>query len=271
MSSEALGLRDVAVQVATEAARLAARVRAEAVTTVGTKSSETDVVTAGDTAVEGLVRQRLAELRPGEAVLGEESGGADARAGVLRWVVDPIDGTVNYLYGLPWYAVSVAAERDGIVLAGAVVEPASGRVWRAARGHGADCDGAVLRSSARVRLDLALLATGFGYQAGRRERQAALLAGLVGRVRDIRRVGSAALDLCAVAAGWVDGYLEHGLHRWDWAAAGLIAEEAGAVVRFPDNSGRDPDGLGADATLAAAPGVARELCEVLRELGAGQV
>ncbi len=270
-TAEALALREVAVQVAVEAAHLAQRVRGQAVAEVDTKSSETDVVTAGDTAAERLIRERLAQLRPGEPVLGEEGGGGEVSAGGLRWVVDPIDGTVNYLYGLPWYAVSVAAERDGVVLAGAVVEPASGRVWRAARGHGADQDGTALRTSAAVRLDLALIATGFGYRPGRRERQAALVAGLAGRVRDIRRVGSAALDLCAVAAGWVDGYLEHGLRRWDWAAAGLIAEEAGATVRFPDPSGVDPDGLGADAILAAAPGVADELCALLRELGAGQV
>ncbi|MER2093616.1 MAG: inositol monophosphatase family protein, partial [Saccharopolyspora rectivirgula] len=128
-------LRDVAVQVAVEAADLARTVRDESVTegSVGTKSTETDVVTAGDRAVERLVRERLAELRPGDAVLGEEEGG-DADLAGLRWVVDPIDGTVNYLYGYPWYAVSLAAQVDGVSVAGAVVEPVSGRVWSAARG-----------------------------------------------------------------------------------------------------------------------------------------
>jgi myo-inositol-1(or 4)-monophosphatase len=189
-------------------------------------------------------------------------------------VVDPIDGTVNYLYGLPWYAVSVAAVRDGVSLAGAVVEPASGRVWTAARGAGATLDGRALRVNEETDLSQSLVGTGFGYAAERRARQARLVAGMLPRVRDVRRNGAASLDLCGVAAGWLDGYLEHGLGWWDWAAAALIATEAGAVVRHPApptfEAGPD-DGLGADATLVAVPGIARDLGALARELGAAEI
>jgi myo-inositol-1(or 4)-monophosphatase len=240
---------------------------------VATKSSPTDVVTASDQAVETLVRARLAELRPGEPVVGEEQGGAgDGWAGT-RWVVDPIDGTVNFLYGMPWYAVSVAAAQDGRSVAGAVVEPASGRVWSAAVGAGATCDGRPLHVSGATDVALSLLATGFSYSSERRARQAGLIAGLLPLVRDVRRTGSAALELCAVAAGWTDAYLEHGCNWWDWAAGALIATEAGAVVRVPGPTGAVPpdDGLGADALFAATPAVAEELARLARAHGAAGV
>ncbi|AHI00205.1 hypothetical protein KALB_6846 [Kutzneria albida DSM 43870] len=260
-------LVEVAVQVAAEAAELVLATRGNAVTQVDTKSSETDVVTAADRAAEQLVRDRLAQLRPGEPVLGEEAGGTQRLDGLV-WVVDPIDGTVNYLYGLPWYAVSLAAQLDGVSVAGAVVEPVSGRVWTGLRGGGAWLDGRPLRASAARRLDLSLLATGFAYATERRQRQAEVMGRVVGQVRDLRRNGAASLELCAVAAGWLDGYVEHGLNRWDWAAGALIAEEAGAVVRLP---GSDPEGLGAEATFAAAPGIAEQLRAVLVEAGINQV
>jgi myo-inositol-1(or 4)-monophosphatase len=239
---------------------------------VSTKSTPTDVVTASDTAVEALVRDRIAQLRPGDAVVGEEHGGTATGPGVA-WVVDPIDGTVNFLYGLPWYAVSVAAVRDGVSLAGAVVEPASGRVWSAALGHGSTCDGRPLRVSGTAEPALSLLATGFAYSPQRRTRQAAMVAGLLPHVRDIRRAGAASLDLCAVAAGWVDAYLEHGCNWWDWAAGALVAAEAGAVVRVPGPTGSVPpdDGMGGDAVFAAAPGVAAALAALAREHGAAGV
>ncbi len=263
-------LRAVAVRIAREAADLAVRMREQAVRRVHTKSSGTDVVTAADTAVEELLRCLLAEARPGDAVLGEEGGteGAADRAaqpGPVCWVLDPIDGTTNYLYGLPWYSVSVAATRSGVGLAGAVAEPASGRMWSAALGGGATLDGHPLRVSGTVRLDMALLGTGFGYRAEQRARQGHLAAALLPRIRDLRRFGSAALDLCAVAAGWLDGYYEHGIHHWDWAAGALIASEAGAVVH-PGG----PPGPGS-LFLAAAPGVAGELVRTLDELGAHRV
>ncbi|HEY0812295.1 MAG TPA: inositol monophosphatase family protein [Pseudonocardia sp.] len=239
---------------------------------VSTKSTPTDVVTASDHAVETLVRERLAALRPGDTVLGEEHGGSAVGPGV-HWVVDPIDGTVNFLYGLPWYAVSVAAVRDGRSLAGAVVEPASRRVWSAGLGLGATCDGTPLRVSGATDVALSLLGTGFSYRAERRSRQIAMIAGLLPHVRDLRRTGSAALDLCGVAAGWVDAYLEHGCSWWDWAAAALIAAEAGAVVRTPGVSGHRPpeDGLGADALFASTPAIADELSALAVQHSAGTV
>ncbi|MDQ3886886.1 MAG: inositol monophosphatase [Actinomycetota bacterium] len=260
-------LRAVAVDVAREIGELTVATRLSAVADVTTKSSDTDVVTAADTASERRARELLARYRPGDPVLGEEEGGDEVASGAVCWVIDPIDGTVNYLYGLPWWAVSVGAQRDGLTLAGAVVQLPSGRCWSAARGRGAECDGSSLRVTPVRELDRALLGTGFSYRAERRARQAALVAALLPRVRDIRRAGSAALDLCAVASGWLDGYVEHGLQRWDWAAGGLIAAEAGAVVRLPADAA---DGLG-DAMLAAAPGIVDELVALLRDCGAAQV
>lgn len=253
----------VAVSVAREAADLALRSRPSAITDVDTKSSKTDVVTAADVAVEQLVRARLGELRPGEPVFGEETGGAAAAPGQVCWVVDPIDGTVNYLYGYPWYAVSLAAQIDGVSVAAAVVEPASGREWTAVRGGGSFLDGVPLRVSDATRLDLSLVATGFAYRVERRERQAAGVSRLLPKVRDIRRGGAASLDLCAVAAGWVDGYFEHGLSRWDWAGGALVAEEAGAVVRYPDTD----DDLDPEFTFCATPGIAKELREAVIDAG----
>ncbi len=267
-----MSLTEVAEQVASEAAELVRRARADMnagwAVAVDTKSSHTDVVTAVDTEAELLIRDRLAQLRPGEAVLGEEGGGpVDRDPDAVTWVVDPIDGTVNFLYGHPFFAVSVAAQIGGVSVAGAVVEPISGRRWTATRGAGAWLDGRQLHVAKPARLDLTLLATGFGYRSDRRERQARMVHALLGRVRDIRRAGAASLDLCALAAGWVDGYFEHGLSRWDWAAGALIAQEAGAIVALP---GEEP-AFGADATFAAAPSIAAELRSALIECGAGGV
>jgi myo-inositol-1(or 4)-monophosphatase len=264
-------LADLAVAVARETATLALSVRERVVTRerLDTKSSATDVVTEGDRACEALVRERLAAARPDDLVLGEEGGGSgDPAPGQVRWVVDPIDGTVNYTHGLPWFSVSLGAERDGRIVAGAVVEPVSGRVWRAARGHGATRDGEALRASTLDDLALAVIGTGMGYDPDRRARQAAVLARIAGRIGDVRRTGCASLDLCAVAAGWLDGFYEHGLHPWDHAAGGLVAEEAGAAVRLP---GVDADGLGAEATLVAAPALAGPLTALLVAEGAGGI
>ncbi|MFD4675078.1 inositol monophosphatase family protein [Lentzea sp. NPDC058450] len=258
-------LVDIATAIGREAGALVQRMRASAVISFDTKSTSTDVVTAADRASEQLVRTRLSEARPGEPVLGEEEGG-DVVEG-LTWVVDPIDGTVNYLYGIPWYSVSIAAQLDGESVAGAVVEPATGRVWTAARGYGAFLDGSPLRVSATTDLSLSLLGYGFAYRPERRQRQADAWAGMATRVRDLRRAGAASLDLCSVASGRLDAYAEHGLGRWDWAAGGLIAAEAGAVVRLPGSS---PE-LGEDATFASTPGVADEMYRALTESGFGKV
>src|SRR5689334_15266105 len=177
--------------------------RAEAITDVETKSTRTDVVTQADRAVERQVVEALRAVRPADGVLGEEYGAnADSDSGV-RWILDPIDGTVNYLYGIPVYAVSLAAEVDGVVVAGVVRNPATGDEWTATRGGGAYRDGHRLAGSRATDLGQALVATGFGYDAARRTYQAGVLLHLLGAVRDIRRIGSASIDLCMAAEGAV--------------------------------------------------------------------
>jgi myo-inositol-1(or 4)-monophosphatase len=272
-------LRSVAETLAAEAAAFVRARRAEvfgacadAVNAKGgvmrTKSSPTDPVTVVDTETEHLLRDRLAQLRPGDPILGEEGGGpsdpAAASAGAVIWVVDPIDGTVNFVYDIPAYAVSVAAQVDGVSVAGAVADVVAGRVYSAARGLGAhvtDEQGTrALRCSDVDDLSMALLGTGFGYSGRRRAIQATLLAQLLPVVRDVRRIGSAALDLCMVAAGRLDAYYEHGLQEWDSAAGAVIAAEAGARVVLPAQNG---PAEGAELVLAAAPGVADELLAAL--------
>jgi myo-inositol-1(or 4)-monophosphatase len=233
---------------------------------VETKSSSTDVVTAKDKATERLIVGRLREARPGDAVLGEEGGAQGRAASGVRWLVDPIDGTVNYLYGIPQYAVSLAAEVDGEIVAGVVFDPAKDELYAATRGGGASCNGRRIACSDAAQLATALVATGFSYDADRRARQAALLGRLLPTVRDIRRMGAASLDLCAVACGRVDGYYEKALNPWDVAAGGLIATEAGARVGTLDGS--RPTG---DFLMAAAPGVYDALHDLLVELRADQV
>jgi len=204
------------------------------------------------------------QLRPEDAMLGEEGGlssdDRSGRPGQLCWVVDPIDGTVNYLYGFPWYAVSVAVTREGVALAGAVVEPDSGRVWSASRGGGATLDGRPLRASSADELDMALVGTGFSYSKERRRRQGELASALLTRVRDIRRAGAASLDLCAVAAGWLDGYYEHEINPWDWAAGALVCTEAGATVHLPD-----PGAPYGNAIVAARATVEKETAILILE------
>ncbi|MEV6276191.1 inositol monophosphatase family protein [Nocardia sp. NPDC051832] len=238
---------------------------------VQAKGHPTDPVTVVDTETEELIRKLLAEQRPGDPILGEEGGGDLAAAGdAVTWVVDPIDGTVNFLYGLPGYAVSVAAMRGGRSIAGAVVDVARGATYSAGLGLGAmrvDGDGSVehLRCNPVGELSMSLVATGFAYGVHRRARQAEMVARLLPRVRDIRRLGAAALDLCNVAAGQVDAYYEHGLNAWDFAAGALIASEAGALLRLPAAT---VPGSAGDLVVAAAPGIAEELGALLAEIGA---
>nr|BFE62604.1 inositol monophosphatase family protein [Dactylosporangium thailandense] len=252
----------LAVSVARSAGDLANRMRAEGVDVAATKSTATDVVTAADRAVEQHVRDELHKARPGDAVLGEEYGGGQARSAV-RWILDPIDGTVNYLYDLPQYAVSLAAEVDGVVVAGVVRNAATGREWTATLGGGAFCDGRRLRVSGETELGQALVGTGFGYAAERRLHQARVLAGLIGHIRDIRRLGAASLDLCLVAEGVLDAYYEKGLNPWDRAAGGLVAAEAGALV-----TGMDGNPPGLDMVIAAPPALHPRLHRLLSELDA---
>ncbi len=228
-------LAEIALTVARRGAAFAQQRRRDGVEVAASKSSLSDIVTRADRETETLIRDALAAARPRDAFFGEESGGADGSSG-LTWVVDPIDGTVNYFYDIPAWAVSVAVVEGGSdpttwrALAGAVVNPVSGEAFSAFAGGGARLNGRPLRVNKDVDLELALVGTGFGYDAAIRERQAEFVGSLIGRVRDIRRIGAASLDLCSVAAGRLDAYFERGLNPWDHAAGGLIAAEAGARV-----------------------------------------
>jgi myo-inositol-1(or 4)-monophosphatase len=257
-------LLDLAVDVAHEAGGVVRdrRNAVERITVSATKSSPTDVVTESDTAAEALIRQRLLAARPGDSLLGEEGASVTGRSGVA-WVVDPIDGTVNYLYDIPQYAVSIAAQIDGRTVAGVVHNPATGQTWTATRGGGARLDGRPIRESGCDRLDRALVATGFGYDAARRAGQAEVLRNVLPRVRDIRRLGAASLDLCGVGTGWFDAFYERGLAAWDLAAGALIAEEAGVVV-----GGFDGAPAGPDLVIAAGPALFPALHDLLASLGA---
>ena len=238
------------------------------------KTSPTDVVPAMDTAAESLIRDRLTAARPDDGFFGEEGSRTAGTSGVT-WIVDPLDGTVNYLYGLPSYAVSIAASLDrhggpgdggategageaageaGTVVAGAVFCPPTGELWTATRGGGAFLDGSPIRVNQATELAQALVGTGFWYDAELRARQAALLTRVLPRVRDIRRIGSAAVDLCGVACGRLDAFYETGLHPWDHAAGVLVAEEAGARAGGPD--GGPPNRA---LTVVSAPGLFDEL------------
>jgi myo-inositol-1(or 4)-monophosphatase len=217
----------LAVEVAGEAAALVRERRADGVTVADTKSSAVDVVTEVDRASEDLVRRRLLAARPDDAILGEEGGSTDGGSGV-RWIVDPIDGTVNFLYGVPHYAVSIAAEVDGSVVAGVVADVAHGTTYTATAGGGAHRDGVPLAVRGPAPMSERLVMTGFGYDAGLRGIQAAAVARMLPRVRDIRRLGSCALDLCHVGEGVADAYVEEGVSPWDHAAGALVAVEAGA-------------------------------------------
>lgn len=260
-------LEAIAVDIATSAGRLVVDDRPRDLGVAATKSSVTDIVTVMDQRSQDHLLARLDTLRPMDAVMGEEKGGRAGTSGIT-WVVDPIDGTVNYLYDLPAYAVSVAAVvGDPSVpgawqpIAGAVVNPVSGETFRAALGRGA-----LRRSGAGVerRLEVGraastladtLVATGFSYAASTRAEQAGLLVELLPEVRDIRRIGSAALDLCRLAAGEVDAYYERALNPWDLAAGWLVVTEAGCLVGGPGGLGSAPT---AGLTWAAQPAIAQE-------------
>jgi myo-inositol-1(or 4)-monophosphatase len=259
-------LRDVALVVGREGAALARRMRAEGVDVADTKTSVVDVVTEADRAVEALLRRRLLEHRPDDAVVGEEGEDHHGTSGV-RWVVDPIDGTVNYLYGLPDCAVSVAAEVDGEVVAGAVVGIGTDVEYAAALGAGATRDGRPIRVRPTPPVAQRLVLTGFGYRADVRAHQAACVAALLPLVRDIRRMGSCALDLCHVAEGAADGYVEAGPQPWDHAAGGIVVREAGG--RFGLLAGTLAlDGWGGDNVVVASPAAGWDsFVEVLRTTG----
>jgi len=284
------GLRDLAVSVAREAGELLAS-RAGRVEVAATKSSPTDVVTEMDRRSEELIRSRILAVRPADAILGEEGGQIGSTDGApVRWVIDPLDGTVNYLYGLHDWAVSIAAEVVGAadgeagraaggeagraaggevgrkIVAGAVYVPVRGEMFSAFAGGGAWLEAAgaeplPLRATPVVPLDRALVGTGFGYLAARRKVQGEVVAALLPLVRDIRRAGVASVDLCAVAAGRLDGFYERGLNYWDWAAGALVATEAGAIV-----GGLNGAPVSSSMAVAAGPGLFGPLAAALAVL-----
>ncbi|MET0908191.1 MAG: inositol monophosphatase family protein [Ilumatobacteraceae bacterium] len=247
------GLLELAVDVAREAGALAHRRREEGVEIAATKSGLADIVTEADREVERLIKERLAAERPQDGFLGEESG-ADFGSSALTWVVDPIDGTVNYAYGIPAYAVSIAVvEGDPTpgrwtTLAGVVDNPATGEVFTAALGLGAHLGARRLAVNAEPDASGALIATGFGYDPQKRIEQFAVLQRVLPLARDIRRMGAASLDLASVAAGRVDAYYERGLWPWDHAAGALLVTEAGGRV-----GGISGAAEGRDLLIAAAP------------------
>jgi myo-inositol-1(or 4)-monophosphatase len=210
------------------------------------------MVSAADRDAEALIRNGLRTARPEDGLLGEEGSHREAASG-RRWVVDPLDGTTNFLYGFPQWAVSIALEGE----LGVVYDPVGDELFAASRGSGATLNGSMLRMAAPPPLSTALIATGFGYDAERRSKQGAVIARILPRIRDLRRAGAAALDLCWLAAGRVDGYYERGLGAWDWAAARIVAEEAGAAVTDLEP---EPHGL-----VAAHPDLLPDLLDLLRE------
>lgn len=238
------GLPELALEVAREAAALVRERRRGPVSVAATKSSDIDIVTQVDRDCEELIRNRLRAARPDDGFLGEESHEEAGTSGI-RWVVDPIDGTVNFLYGLPQYAVSVGVEENGVVVAGVVLNVASGTEYTAVRrttpGGGSEVesrrDGEPIRVRGEAPLAQRLVGTGFHYVAETRALQAAAAARLLPHIRDIRRMGSCALDLCLVAEGALDAYVEEGVMPWDHAAGGLIAEGAGATVELTRGAG----------------------------------
>ncbi|MEU1488421.1 inositol monophosphatase family protein [Streptomyces sp. NPDC005752] len=255
-------LLDLALEAARRAGALLRDGRPADLGVAATKSSPIDVVTEMDIRAEKLITGYLSERRPTDGFLGEEGASVEGSSGV-RWVIDPLDGTVNYLYGLPTWSVSIAAERDGERVVGVVEAPMRRETFHAVLGGGAYGNGDALTCRPTAPLDQALVATGFNYVTEVRSHQAAVAQRLIPRLRDIRRGGSAAIELCDVAAGRLDGYYERGLHPWDVAAGDLIAREAGALTG--GRPGRPADG---DLTVAATPGVFEPLQALLEELGA---
>ena len=237
-------LAELALEVARAAGRLIRQRREAGVTVAATKTSQTDIVTETDREVEALIRSLLLDARPDDGIVGEEGDDEPGTTGV-RWIVDPIDGTVNFLYGIPQYAVSVAAERDGVVVAGVVLDVARDTAYVGRRVTGpdgqvtvtADRDGRPISVRSPAPLSERLIGTGFSYEAGIRAIQADAVSRLLPQVRDIRRLGSCALDLCHVAEGLLDGYVEEGVNLWDFAAGVLIAEGAGARCELAPGAG----------------------------------
>lgn len=257
MTADAAALLRLATRLASDAGALLRNRPADLGAT--SKSTPTDAVTVMDAAAERLILDGIRRHRPADAVVAEESGSSGgADPGAVTWHVDPLDGTVNYLYDLPGWSVSLAAVVDGVTVAGVVLDVPQSRLYAATADGPATCNGHPIGVSDRDDLATALIATGFSYDADERAAQAAVLARVLPRVRDIRRIGSAALDLCAVASGRMDGYHEEGGHSWDWLAGELIAQRAGAVSK------RAAAGAGGRSLLVvAAPAVIDPLWDLV--------
>jgi len=260
-------LHDVAVKLAREAGELIVSRRAGHIEVASTKSSDVDVVTAVDKESEEFLYTRLRELRPGDGFLGEEGQVEESTTGIT-WVVDPIDGTVNFLYNIPHYAVSIAAVTGDPspgswqVEAGAVFNPATGELFHAARGEGSFLGERRLQIGSPPPMNLALLATGFAYSTAMRKEQVRILSQLIGEVRDIRRMGTASLDFAAVAAGRVDVYFERTLSPWDHAAGELLVTEAGGII-----SGIRDLPQGREGIFAGHPTLVKQLKARISEVG----
>ncbi|MGW2229147.1 inositol monophosphatase family protein [Streptomyces formicae] len=255
-------LLDVALEAALRAGTFLRDGRPDDLEVAATKSSAVDVVTEMDIDSEKLITGFLAERRPADGVLGEEGASSEGSSGV-QWVIDPIDGTVNYLYGRPDWSVSIAARKDGETLVGVVHAPMRGETYRAVLGEGAFVNDRPARVRPAPPFGEALVGTGFGYLTERRVRQAEVARHLIPQVRDIRRGGSAAIDLCDVAVGRLNAYYERGLNPWDFAAGDLVAREAGALT-----GGRPGEALSGELAVAAPPGLFETLQGLLEDLGA---
>jgi myo-inositol-1(or 4)-monophosphatase len=255
-------LADLAGRVATDVGREIARRRAAGVARVATKTSPTDMVTEFDGAAERMILAALASARPDDGFVGEEGAARPGSSGV-SWLIDPIDGTTNLLYDLPGWAVSLGACGEAGPIAGAVFVPTTDELFSAAVGHGARLNGRTIRCRESTDLATALVGTGFAYQPAVRAEQGRFVAALLPRVRDIRRYGAAAVDLCSVAAGRLDVYVEEGLNPWDLAAGEVIAREAGATVTDLAGGPVRPGSV-----LACSPGLHESFVELLAELKA---
>jgi len=255
-------LLDLALSAARQAGELLLSGLRTGPAVVESKTTRTDLVSDLDRASEKLILQVLSADRPDDSVLAEEGSDRTGPSRV-RWVIDPLDGTVNYVYGIPVFAVSIAAEIDGTVVAGVVHDPSREETFTGLLGSGSWLNGRPLAVNSPTELSMSLVGTGFAYEASVRRVQGSAMSEILGRVRDVRRAGSAALDLCAVAGGRLDAYFERGTHHWDRAAGALIAREAGAVVG--DLYGPEPTD---QLVLAAAPSVADAFRRLLADVGA---
>ena len=256
-------LTHLAARLATEAGRAARDGRAaRGIAASATKSTATDMVTEFDRASEAFIVAGLQQERPDDGIVGEEGASTEGTTGV-SWLVDPIDGTTNFLYGLAGWGVSIAARQDGETIAAAVYLPATDELFTATLGQGARLNGAPIHCSTTTALPLTLVATGFGYRPEQRAVQAARVAALLPQVRDLRRFGAASADLCYAAAGRVDAYFEENLGPWDIAAGELIAREAGCRTGGLDGGKARPSTL-----LAAAPGIFEPLRDLIARIDA---